>query len=497
MPKNVLIIHTDQQRYNSMGCTGNPFARTPNLDRLAAGGAVFDRHIAANTICMPSRASLLTGLYPPGHNVWCNGVALNRAAYFSGYREPDRPENLPEPPTMADVFSAHDYQTACFGKLHLTPFKAPAETGFHESSALWKTGALNEWQGPYFGFQQAELIISHGQHTAHAGHYAQWLERAAPDIRARMLAPIKPISEEVRQLGTQPIPFEMHNSRWLAGRFAAYLENRDRKKPFFAFVGFPDPHHPFCPAEDIFPEFKDMDVEEPVDADGEAWTGLPVLGLCQETKAAKIGAQTRRMVLRATHAMNHQIDIAVGMIIDALKRDSLWDDTIIAFTSDHGDFLFDHGLLYKGFGGCDPLLHVPFILRAPGANLPRRVSVPMSNCDVLPTVAALAGIELQSPVHGRDILPAIRERVPHVALAYNHDGQPEHNNITVYDERFRLTFYPARNAVEMFDHKQDPHELGNLADSDAARQDRDRLMRIIAESLTRHHNPILARWSDW
>ena len=105
-----------------------------------------------------------------------------------------------------------------------------------------------------------------------------------------------------------------------------------------------------------------------------------------------MSAEERRTVIRYTHAMIYQIDQAVGRILDALQANGLWEDTIVVFTSDHGDFLGDHARLRKGTVGSDALLHLPFILRAPGADLPARVDTPMSNCDVMPTLAALTGV---------------------------------------------------------------------------------------------------------
>ena len=137
--KNVILLHTDQQRGDHLGCMGNPYIRTPNIDRLAAEGTLCTRHIVANPICSPSRASFFTGLYPPGHNVWCNGVPLNRREFNDIDR---RNENVapqgssgfdPEPTTIADMFAAAGYDTASFGKLHLTPYLAPENRGFPES----------------------------------------------------------------------------------------------------------------------------------------------------------------------------------------------------------------------------------------------------------------------------------------------------------------------------------------------------------------------------
>lgn len=123
--KNVIILLADQQRFDSLACHGNRHARTPNLDRLAAGGTVFTRHLSSSPICSPSRASLMTGLYPPGHNVWCNGVPLNRREYSvtdpRGERGPGDAQSgfHPEPATIADCFTQAGYDTVGFGNLRL------------------------------------------------------------------------------------------------------------------------------------------------------------------------------------------------------------------------------------------------------------------------------------------------------------------------------------------------------------------------------------------
>jgi arylsulfatase A-like enzyme len=148
---NVLILHTDQQRSDSLGCMGNRYVHTPNLDLLAADGTVFTRHISSNTICMPSRASLFTGLYPPAHGVWTNGVPLNRREYATVDIRSVGEGVRPEPPTAADVFAADGYDTAAFGKLHLTPNLAPASFGYQETWSRWEDGGLDDWHGPTSG----------------------------------------------------------------------------------------------------------------------------------------------------------------------------------------------------------------------------------------------------------------------------------------------------------------------------------------------------------
>jgi arylsulfatase A-like enzyme len=501
-PKNVIVLHTDQQRYDSLGCMGNGYARTPNLDRLAAEGTLFTRHIVSNPVCMPSRASLMTGLYPPGHNVWTNGIPLNRKEYAdanwaSGSWAIDV---VPEPPTLADMFSGAGYDTVSFGKLHLTPYLAPLSYGFPEAQEAWSDDTLDDWHGSYYGFRYVDLTVGHGEGVYQTGHYNVWLERQHPDVieqlaqsRTSRFLPVPTL----RDLYALPIPSELHYSTWLAERLCDYLEkDRPPGKPFFAFVGFPDPHHPFAPCYDVVAQFEDQDIKEPYDPTGDGLKGSPALNN-GGMDVAHLTLEERRTIVRYTYAMVLQIDTAVGRIVDMLKARGLWDDTIVIFTSDHGDFLGDHARLRKGIVGSDALLHVPFILHAPGTDLPNQADVAMSNCDVMPTLAALTGIEPPAWQHGKDIGSVIKEGAEHYALAFCANGNPEHTNFTVYDATHRLTYYPHADYVEFFDHRKDPGECANVA---AREENKDRiaaLMQVLQERLPQYHNPIVGRVGLW
>jgi len=493
---NVLILHADQQRYDSLGCNGNPYARTPNLDRLAAEGTVFTRHISSNTICMPSRASLLTGLYPPGHNVWTNGVALNRLEYMNVVSSGHEQRVLLQPPTAADVFAEAGYDTAAFGKLHLTPNLAPASYGYPETWACWEDGRFDDWHGPYYGFRHVETTQGHGEHPCRLGHYARWLNESHPDVVKAMEEnardAVRPIPT-LRDLYPSAVPAELHNTRWLADRFSAYLDRREGDHPFFAFVGFPDPHHPFTPSYDVVREFEGAEVREPFDPTGETVVGTPLD--VAATDVSGLSPEERRIVRRYTQAMVHQIDDAVGRIVDSLKRAGEWENTIVVFTSDHGDFLCDHGRLRKTVDASDNLLHLPFVMRVPGSSLPGRVDTPMSNVDVLPTLAALASVVGPEWVHGTDMAHVVREGEEHVALAYCSGGRPDTVNVTVYDDDYRFTVYPHTGYEALYNHRDDPGESVNLAGLDPARS--AAMRRMIESQLLLHRNPIAARVCAW
>jgi arylsulfatase A-like enzyme len=498
--KNVVILHTDQQRYDSLGCSGNAYARTPNLDALAAEGTLFSRHMSANPICMPSRASLMTGLYPPGHNVWTNGVPLNRHTYANVEWGPEHwgIDVVPEPPTLADVFAEAGYDTVALGKLHLTPNLAPVSYGFPEAESTWEAEEIVDWHGPYYGFRYVDLTIGHGEQVCRGGHYGAWLKDQHPEVLARLDARDPSTGSGapyLRDLYTLPMRFEHHYTSWLAERFCDYLEReRPGEQPFFAFVGFPDPHHPFTPCEDIEAQFHTAAVRDPSDSSGEGLVGVPARALAG-LDITDMPEEVLWTVLRNTDAMIYQIDLAVGRILDALKVNGLWEDTVVLFTSDHGDFLGDHGRLRKGTLSSDALLHVPLLVRAPGADLPQRYDAPVSNCDVMPTIAKLVGIEAPPLCHGRDVFAQAASE-PY-ALAYCANGDPRYTSHTVVDQDHRMTWYPHSGYVELFDHRHDPGERVNLAARSEYQGSISLLMDVLRERMLGYYHPIVGRVCLW
>ena len=502
MKKNVLILHCDQLKADCLGFSGNSFVRTPNIDELAKEGTVFSQHIASASTCMPSRASLLTGLYPPAHGVWINGVPLNRKEYFHPMKKPafsqwnDMPVLATDDiPTMADIFSDAGYDTIALGKLHLTPNMASTEYGFQESYLAWENNSLNDWNGPYYGFKKVALTCSHGEELAYYGHYAKWLAREYPEIsknakecavKAERLVP------ELDDFYESAIPAEAHNTTWIANQFKDYIDDKSEDKPFFAFLGFPDPHHPFTPSPEIFEMFKDSDVHEISDLDG-----LGVKGTFTENAAqnvSKLSEKAREDVIRATYAMIYQIDQAIGKIIKTLKEKKLWDNTTIVFTSDHGDYLCDHGLLRKSVYASDTLLRIPCIIRDPDIKQDDFLDYPTSNCDILPTLANLANVKFPDNLHGKNMFDVNDENN---AFAYSFTGNAKETGYTVYRENCRFTYYPNAHKGELFDHSKDKGEINNLYKSPEQQKQIDKFKNIIKEELFEKYNPMSARLAHW
>ena len=479
---NILILHTDQLRHDWMGCAGHPTIRTPNIDALRASGRMFTRHWVANPVCQPSRGSLFTGTLPCTHGLWANGTSLPRrdpkAAVTDLFVTEGRDSLETQAPTLGDVFSQAGYRTAAMGKLHLQSHLCGPEGADRESMTAWSKGEMTaDWTGPYYGFDHVQFCLGHhDKNFVAAGHYAAWLRERDRKLADEIAAnpPDGP-----HQTYVSPIPNELHNTSFIADRFDSWLDEGEREggeQPFMAFLGFPGPHHPFAPSFDILPEFEDW--EDPGISDPEnAFLKNSGYGLyVDEPTPPQIDFREEPEVLktarRYTAAMVWQIDLAVGNILKSLESRGLRENTIIVFTGDHGDFLGNHHLLFKHMGACRDLSEVPFLLSGPGiepGSVDRDV---MSNMDVLPTLAAMAGVKETPPVtHGIDrSSPGSGKDHRAFGVSYNSlisGANHRLDNYLVADGRYRATFYPRHGSAggfaELYDHEVDPWETTNLA----------------------------------
>jgi arylsulfatase A-like enzyme len=471
MPANIILLHTDQQRWDSLGCYGNSAARTPNLDRLAAGGALFEHSYCSNPVCMPSRATLLTGRHLPAHGVIDNGIPLDEREL-----------------TMAGALAAAGYDTYAAGKLHLTPYQSPAGHGHGESFAEWRAGTFKDWHGPYYGFLRADLVLGHGEGAMNPalGHYGRWLAESRPDAFARTGMDKAP---EPRWPGCfrSQAPPECHHSTYVADRIIEYLEHAPAGRPFFAFGGFPDPHHPWTPPEAWAAMFDGADLPEPRRRAGEM-EGRPEFyrrlqgGNLFPTDGGASGApegEHLRRIIQNTCAMVALIDHNVGRILDALDRLGLADETVVAFTCDHGELLGEHGLLHKGQLPYMSLMRVPLIVCAPGA-APLRTGAPIGGADVMPTLMDLAGAPAPAGVQGLSHAPVVRGEADRIREAVFSCGwskaSPDFRHMSLHGDRWRLTWWPGVRDGELYDVARDPGEFDNLFHRPEHRDVRDALM---------------------
>ena len=487
---NVILITADQLRADALRCYGNGAARTPNLDGLAARGCRLLNHFTPNQICSPSRATLFSGLFARRHGLVCNGIALD-----------------PDSELIAHALARAGYRTHGVGKFHFQPILAAAELRMPDSNAFWGLPESQHWQGPFYGFETADILIGESAAATEGGHYARWLETVAPGAqrlyrRENALAPPPGDLDEVWKCA---IPEQLHYNRWIAERACAFLDQLDGES-FFLFVSFPDPHHPFAPPApwcdliapssvplprvvagelDRMPDYVSADLFGAEGADDGRKSYLDFLlspgrpreqGFMGETRG--ISEATMRLLIAHTYGSVGMVDACIGRIVAKLSERRLLDDTIVMFTADHGELLGDHGLLRKGPPPYKQVLQVPFIVAGPRIEAAAHAAL-TSHVDVKATLMDL--LELAGDGgDGASFAPILRgertETQDALFAEYHPRVTREQYNQTIITNEWRLTLYPERRDWgELFDRRRDPGEHNNLFHQTEHARTRDEL----------------------
>lgn len=404
MGRKILLITTDQQRFDALGCNGGRVARTPTLDGLAAQGVRYERCHPQSVVCMPSRATIVTGQHVGTHGVWMNGVPLPADA-----------------PSVAAVLHDAGYRTALFGKSHFEPYLDPF-LRFPENQ-MGKHGVT----GPHRGFEHMELA-THG--ALGLTHYAQWMQAQHPE-HVFDYFPVIDMTLEVSantggdtdavQVGRNAIPRELYHTDWVVERALAWLDTVDDDEDWFCWVSFPDPHHPWDPPESEMGRVDWHDLDLPagyvVDADEREriladkphhwlqWYRGELVTNYEAPPAwvpATLTPDQLREIDARIHVENELIDEAVGRLLRRLTERGWEPDTDVVYTTDHGELQGDYGLLFKGPYHVDSLMRLPLIWRpAPSSGAtPAVVDQPVGLVDVAPTLCRIAGVDVPEWMEG-------------------------------------------------------------------------------------------------
>lgn len=445
-PPSILLIMTDQQRYDSLGCYGANWVQTPHLDRLASEGVLFENCYVNNPICTPSRASLLTGKHLPGHGVH----KLH--------------DILPEDEVLLPKHLQQlGYITALFGKLHV-------------SGRLYEANQRH----PNDGFDMYEWCLEASIHLdSEFNGYSHWLQKEHPAF-------YRELKEKGRKL--LHVPQECHFTHWAAERSIDFLKHHDQSQPFFCMMSVFDPHNPY---EDYPLEMRERvdltKMPEPLFRDDSE--NRP-LGIRQEMHHSYLGDidqltaedfQKMRLGYFASIAL---IDQEVGRVLAALEDTGLVDNTIVIFTSDHGDMLGDHNLLVKGAFFYDACTKVPLIMRWPHSQHSQRTSALVQLHDLAATILNAAGMspeEIQARMpDSQNLAPLLHDDATPlhdaVVCCYRNTGisdqgvywNPPIHATMLRDERYKLNVYHAAPHAnrptegELYDMQTDPQELRNL-----------------------------------
>lgn len=489
-PPNILLITSDQHRGDAFGFEGSA-VRTPHLDLLAARGTRFSACITPNPVCQPARASMLTGMLPLTHGVHDNGIDLEQAFAQQGF---------------AARLAEAGYATAFVGKAHFSTYHTFAPTDRPENVA-GSAGFAGDWRGPYMGFQEVALmLIGHNywlpERPPRGMHYERWYHAEGEgDLKDALYRQRLQPDAGAAQTHNSALPTAWHNSTWVADRTIDILRaGQAGGQPFCIWASFPDPHHPFdAPApwcwshrpEDIsLPPHRVRDLERRPWWHRAAMEGTPGAAgemgrVRREYSRMEMPDDERlRHVIANYYGMISLIDYNGGRILAFLAQAGLQENTVVVFTSDHGEWLGDHGLMLKGPMFYEGLLRVGLILRGPGIPGGRVVADPVSTVDLAATFAELAGTESDGAGQSTSLLPLVDGRSSRQAawsewrLGAARTGV-ELDLRTVRTGRAKLTYEFGSRAGEMYLLDEDPHEMQNRFEDAACTPLRKRLIELL------------------
>jgi len=508
---NVLLIITDQHRPDHLGFGGNPIVQTPTLDALAARSMQFTNAFVANPLCQPNRCSMLTMRYPSVHGTRHNGIALDwdantfvRRLRSSGYRTGlvgkghfQNFELFPEIARRQFDFS-HDEQARLTG--------LPGTDGWDRYESI--AGHLAEdivFPDDYYGFDHVEIVSNHGDQCT--GNYVGWLREKGHDWHdVAGLDNAEWTLPEWDQVRKPSMPPELYPTTYVAERSVDWIESRAGDDgPWFLQCSFPDPHHPFTPPGDYAHMYDPADVEVPRTFNdphtrSAAHIQRIVGGRGNVSSSPDLQAPDEHQL---RHAMAFEygaitmIDDAVTNVLGALERSGQADDTIVIFTSDHGDMFGDHGLLLKMFVHYDGVLRVPFTITGPGIGAGTTDSL-CSTLDLGETVLDLCGVDSYYGSQGLSLTPILDD--PTVELRHEllieedqiRDGiragvQPRMR--TLLTTEARITRYQNLDYHDLYDLENDPDELENRWDDPSSAGLRTEMVERLAEMMIACANP--------
>jgi arylsulfatase len=453
---NILWICTDQQRWDTIHALGNDHIHTPNLDRLVKEGVAFTQAYCNAPICTPSRASFLTGMYPSTVQGCKNGAAF-------------WPEQAP---LVTKLLKDKGYICGLSGKLHLStamannPEKRPEDDGYtayHFSHAPFQGGDKND--------------------------YLSWLKDKGYTYKQIKALPWK-----------QQVP--LHQTTWCCDKAIAFVE-KNKGTPWVFSVNIFDPHGPLDPPKD-FTERYDIDkIPAALWKDSDLAQKAVFNDIMFQTKVRKPNLKKDQIAKAKYWATIEIIDENVGRLMKSLEDSGQADNTVIIFTSDHGEMLGDHGLWWKGCRFYEGLMRVPLIFWAPKRfkqNLRSNALVDLM--DIAPTLMELTGETVPERMQGKSLIPILTgkaapdfhkdyirsEYYACLGPATGSKGWPENRATMIRTDHFKLVVYHDHEKGELFDMKNDPNEFTNLWDNPKFNKVRFMLMKKCFDSTVQSIN---------
>lgn len=482
--KNILWITTDQQRFDTLGCYGNNWVDTEHIDDLANRGVLFEHTFSQSPVCTPSRASVLTGRYPRTTKCRQNG------------------QNIPETETLiTEHLTRAGYHCGLSGKFHLS---ACNPDGIDNSTFL----------EPRLEDEYHKFSWSHDtQYPAPANAYQQWLSERAKSYEFTPALD----SEYVQEYA----PTEDHQSTWCADRAIDFIRlQADDDQPWLFCLNIFDPHHPFDPPDEYLHAYLNRleDIPLPNFEAGELNT-KPVYQKQDHTGAYnnsslypfnKMETEDHRLIKAAYWAMIDLIDDQVGRVLEALEETGQRENTLVVFTSDHGEMLGDHGIYLKGPYFYEPAIRVPLILTGPEiAPSGSRIEDLVELQDLAPTLLEAAGIGVPNRMQARSFwelaTSGSKESSQHRQSVYSeyYNAMPWHENDSppmltmLRTHRYKLIRSHNSDQGELYDLEKDPTETENKWANDEYKDIKIELLTQLSDRMARTVDPEPERVGPW
>jgi len=443
---NIILFMADQMRADCVGCMGNELIQTPYLDMLASQGTLFTRAYTPSASCVPARACLLTGM-----NQWHTGIL----GMGSGMTQ--IADNYAH--TLPGELSKAGYHTCAVGKNHFHPQRAL--NGYHQT-------VLDESSRVIDKDFVSDYVEWYGKQTGDSAGYQDtcltwngWMAR--PYHNAETL----------------------HPTHWTADRAIEFIRKRDPNKPFFLKCSFARPHSPYDPPQVYYDMYKDADIPAPF---------IGTWSTCHDVRKDSFdvnawhGKQTAESIRKSRAAYYGNIsfiDHSIGRVLNTLLKAGLYHDTMIIFTSDHGDMLGDHHMWRKTYA-YEGSSHIPMIIkpvRGAGCAMQKNDKV-VTLFDIMPTVLDAADLAVPETCDGISMMPLVRGEKTEWRKTFISEHcmcyAPEQENIFITDGRYKLIFFPFDGSLQFFDLASDPgecfDEINNLKYCSVIKQLTDELI---------------------
>lgn len=436
---NIILIMTDQLRGDCLGVMGHNEVKTPYLDSLASKGVLFDRAYSACPSCIAARAALHTGQ---------SGRRNGRVGY-----EDLIPWNYEH--TLAKELTKAGYYTQCVGKMHVHPLRNLL--GFHNVEL--HDGYLHNYRYPNTPYYESQKI---------ADDYFYWLKQ-----EKGIEADVIDTGLECNSWVSRPWIYEekYHPTNWVTTRSIDFLRRRDTSKPFFLMASYLRPHPPFDAPQYYFDLYKDKELTPPAIGTWEREDALNRYGRIFDSNTGPIDKELIRQAQIGYYACITHLDHQIGRLIQALVEYQVYDNSIIIFTSDHGEELCDHHLFRKS-RPYEGSTHIPMIISGSEALLQAEQN---QTChavvelrDILPTALEIAGFPVPDTVEGKSMMPLVRKELQKIRnfLHGEHEAGMASNHFIV-TETDKYIWYSQTGEEQYFDLKQDKRELNNLIEAES------------------------------